>query len=111
MSGIIAKFPNRVTAENGLTDYYPVVRELSLLTRDELRQFKQRFQLSLDKARADEFARPYRMAVPRTGCGFVVIPITKELLPCRQIGLINLTLAHKYDQRLAKSVGYRSQTM
>lgn len=105
MSGIIAKFPDRVTTDNAPTDYYPIVRELSLLRRDELRQFKQRFQISLEKARADEFARPYRMAVPRTGCGFVFIPITKELLPRRQIGLTNLTLGHKYDQRLSKCIG------
>lgn len=105
MSGIITKFPDRVTTDNASTDYYPIVRELSLLKRDELRQFKQRFQISLEKARADEFARPYRMAVPRTGCGFVFIPVTKGLLPRRQVGLVNLTLAHKYDQRLSKCVG------
>jgi len=105
MSGIIAKFPDRVTTDNGPTDYYPIVRELSLLKRDELRQFKQRFQISLEKARADEFARPYRMAVPRTGCGFVFVPVTKDLLPRRRVGLVNLTLAHKYDQRLSKCIG------
>jgi hypothetical protein len=102
MSGIIAKFPDRVMTDNGPTEYYPIVKELSLLKRNELREFKQRFQISLERARADEFALPYRMAVPRTGCGFVVIPITKDLLPQRNIGLTNLTLGHKYDQRLSK---------
>lgn len=105
MSGIVAKFPDRVTTDNAPTDYYPIVRELALLKRDELRQFKQRFQISLEKVRADEFARPYRMTVPRTGCGFVFIPITKALLPRRQVGLTNLTLGHKYDQRLSKCIG------
>jgi hypothetical protein len=105
MSGIIAKFPDRITTNNSPTDYYPIVRELALLKRDELREVKRRFQLSLDKARANEFARPYRMAVPRTACGFVFIPVTKELLPRRQVGLTNLTLAHKYDQRLSKCIG------
>lgn len=105
MSGIITKFPDRVTMDNEPTDYYPIVREISLLKRDELRQLKQRYQISLEKARADEFARPYRMAVPRTGCGFVFIPTTKDLLPRRQVGLTNLTLAHKFDQRLSKCVG------
>jgi hypothetical protein len=105
MSGIIAKFPDRVTTDNGPTEYYPIVKELSLLKRNELREFKQRFQISLERARADEFALPYRMAVPRTGCGFVVIPITKDLLPQRNIGLTNLTLGHKYDQRLSKCIG------
>ncbi len=105
MSGIIAKFPDRVTTDNGPTEYYPIVRELSLLKRHELREFKHRFQLALEKARADEFALPYRMVVPRTGCGFIVIPVTKDLLPRRNIGLTNLTLGHKYDQRLSKCIG------
>jgi hypothetical protein len=105
LSGIIAKFPDRVTTDNAPTDYYPIVRELALLRRDELWQFKQRFQISLSKARADEYALPYRMAVPRTGCGFVFVPVTKEVLPRRRVGLVNLTLAHKYDQRLSKCIG------
>jgi hypothetical protein len=105
MSGIIKTFPDRVTTDNNPTDYYPIVRELALLKRNELREFKRRFQICLEKVRADEFARPYRMAAPRTGCGFVFIPTTKELLRGRRVGLTNLTLAHKYDQRLSKCVG------
>jgi hypothetical protein len=105
MSGIIAKFPDRMTTDNRTAEYYPIVRELALLKRDELRQFKLRFQMSLDKARANAFAKPYRMAVPRTGCGFVFIPVTKDVLSRRQVALTNLTLAHKYDQRLLKCIG------
>jgi len=105
ISGIIEKFPDRVTTDNTPTDYYPIVRELALLKRNELREFKQRFQLSLEKARADTFTRPYRIAVPRTDCGFVFLPTTKEMLPHRRAGLMNFTLAHKYDQRLPKCIG------
>lgn len=105
MSGIISKFPDRMTTGNSNAEYYPIVRELALLKRDELRQFKLRFQKSIKKARKNEFTKPYRMAVPRTGCGFVFIPVTKNLLPRRQVALTNLTLAHKYDLRLGKCVG------
>lgn len=105
MSGVISKFPDRVTTKNAPTDYYPIVRELAMLKRNELREFKRRFALSVEKARANTFVLPYRIAVPRTGCGFVFIPITKDLVPSRSAGLQNLTLAHKYDQRLSKCIG------
>ncbi|WP_306549507.1 hypothetical protein [Desulfobulbus sp.] len=105
MSAVISKFPDRISSANGPTDYYPIIRELALLKRNELREFKKRFQLCIVKAKTDTFARPYRIAVPRTGCGFVFLPITKDMLPYRQTGLKNFTYAHKYDQRLIKCIG------
>ena len=105
ISGIISKFPDRVTTENAPTDYYAIVRELALLNRNQLREFKKRFQLALDKAKADEFTLPYRMACPDRECGFVFITVTKDVLAYRRNGLINFTLAHKYDQRLPKCIG------
>ena len=80
-------------------------REMALLKRDELREFKTRFKLSMEKAKANEFALPYRIVVPRTGCGFVFIPLTSDLVHQRRTGLQNFTLAHKYDQQLAKCIG------
>jgi len=105
MSGIISKFPDRATAGQGGTDYYHIIRELALLKRNELREFKTRFQLCLAKARANEMVRPYRFAIPRTGCGFVFVPITKQTLPHRRKGLQNFALANKYDLKLLKCIG------
>jgi hypothetical protein len=105
MSGVIAKFPDRITTDNAPTDYYPIVRELASLKRNELREFKKRFQLSIQKAREDVFVRPYRIAVPRTGCGFVFIPVTKEFVQHRRDGLQNFTLAHKYEMKLIRCIG------
>ena len=78
---------------------------MALLKRNELREFKKRFQLSLQKTREDVFVRPYRIAVPRTECGFVFIPVTREFLQHRRLGLHNFTLAHKYEQRLPRCIG------
>lgn len=105
MSGIISKFPDRVTTDNQPTEYYPVVRELALLKRNELREFKKRFQLCIEKSRANEFVRPYRITCPSTACGFVFIPVTKDLLSHRRNALQNFTLAHKYEQKLSKCIG------
>ncbi len=105
MSGVISQFPDRVTTENEPTDYYSIVTEIAKLKRNELREFKERFQLSMEKSRANEFVQPYRMASPRTGCGFVFVPLEAEFIPHRRQGLQNMTLACKYDLKLDKCLG------
>jgi hypothetical protein len=105
LSGLIKAFPDRITTENLETDYYPIVRELALLKRNELGEFKKRFMLALEKARADELVLPYRITVPRTRCGFVFVPIQSTRIPRRQFALTNFTLMHKYDQQLPKCLG------
>ena len=57
------------------------------------------------QSRADEFTRPYRITIPRTDCGFVFIPLTKELFQHRETALQNMTLAHKYEHHLSKCIG------
>ncbi len=105
VSGIIKRFPDRITTDNKPTDYYLIVSEIAKLKRNELREFKKRFQLSMEKCRSNEFAMPYRMASPRTQCGFVFIPMVSDFLERRLQGLQNLTYACKYDLKLPKCIG------
>ena len=104
MSSLIKLFPSRITGGDS-TEYYCIVTEIAKLMRNELRQFKIRFRLAMEMARSGTFALPYRMACPRTECGFVFVPLVDEFIPDRQQGLINLTLACKYDLRLPKCIG------
>jgi hypothetical protein len=105
MSGIITVFADRITSGGGTTDYYPILSAIAELKRNELAEFKLRFNLSIEKAKANAFAWPYRMATPRTGCGFIFIPLTSEFIPQRRVVLENLTMLHKYDQKLPRCVG------
>jgi len=105
LSGIISNFPERTTSTKHLTDYYQIVREIALLKRSGLREFKSRYKFSIENAKAGKFVKPYRMTSLHTNCGFVFIPITKEHIPHRQNTLINLTHALKYDQKLPKCIG------
>ncbi len=106
MSGIMRAFGDRITSTGGSPkDYYLVIQELAELTRAELQQFKERFTLSVENARTGKTVQPYRMAIPRTGCGFVFVAFTGEQVNFAQEGLLKLTLAHKYDQKLQKCVG------
>ena len=105
MSGVINVFADRVTTDAGETEYYPILAAIAELKRNELVEFKKRFVRSIEKAKANELVQPYRVAFPRTDCGFVFIPLTSEFIPQRRVGLQNLTMAHKYDQKLTRCVG------
>ena len=105
MSGVIKLFAERMTTETRDTEYYVILKELAKLKRNELREFKTRFLLSKEKCRSGEFTRPYRMASPRTDCGFVFIPLTEDEDEVRQRTLMTLTRACKYDLKLPKCVG------
>lgn len=97
-------FSDRMTVTSNPRDYYKIITELAKLKRTDLKLFKERFELAKDKATKNEFARPYRMTIP-DGVGFVFIPITQDMIDRRTQGLSNLTLAHKYDQKLSKCIG------
>jgi hypothetical protein len=79
--------------------------ELAKLSRTELAALKERLRLALDASREDRFEMPYRFVAPRTDCGFLIVPLQRELRERRLIGLENLTRAAKYDQRTSRQVG------
>lgn len=105
VSGIIKKYTDRMTTDNHYSDYYKIVSEIANLKRNELREFKRRFELSMKNSGSDELISPYRMASPRTGCGFIFVPLDNEAVKVRQYGLKNLTYACKYDLKLNKCIG------
>jgi len=102
---IIHKFGDKITDPVASNDYYKVIIEVAKLKRNDLIGFKKRFELSIEKAKKNELVLPYRIVVPRTGCGFVFIPLCQNAKTHKSIALKNLTLAHKYEQKLTKCVG------
>jgi hypothetical protein len=105
ISRIISLFPDRrTTPQSSATDYYSIVKELAKLNRLDMRVFKERFALSMDKAQKDESVRPYRFAAT-TGCGFIFIPLTEKEIPKRDAILRSFTYLHKYDVHLERCIG------
>ena len=105
VSGIIKNYTDRMISENHYSDYYNIVGEIAQLKRSELREFKLRFKLCMENCGGEKFVSPYRMASPRTGCGFVFIPLDEQTVKVRQQGLKNLTLGCKYDLKLDTCIG------
>ena len=105
MSGVIGHFPERITTDYNVADYYSIVTEIAKLKRHELREFKTRFQLSMQICRSAKFAQPFRFASQRTKCAYVFIPLEGKFLDHRRVGLPNLTFACKYELKLPKCIG------
>ena len=86
-------------------DYYKILAEFAKLDRVYLKEVKKRIIKCLEAVKENEFMSPTRIIVPKNNCGFLFIPIEKELLEQRVNGLKNLTYAAKYEQRLQCQVG------
>ncbi len=98
-------FADRITVTDNPQDYYKIITELAKFKRSDLKMFKQRFDLARDKATADEFVKPWRFSIPENKSGFLFTPIIKDMIKNRTHYLSNLTLGHKYDQKLEKCIG------
>jgi hypothetical protein len=87
------------------TDCYEILSELALVGRYELRALKQQLRLTLEAVRANRLELPYRIASTRTGCGFLVLPVTAEFRDRALDALESLSLASKYELDLDRQVG------
>ncbi len=105
LSGIIENFEQDMMKNSDNHNYYKIISELAKLNRNDLTEFKKRFQLIHKKCKNKSLTCPNRMYVPRTDCGFVFVSLNKEVAHCWKNALKNFTLAHKYDIKSSKCVG------
>lgn len=105
MSHIIKKFQEQIYSYGNKIDYYNIIKEIAKLDRASLREFKKRFEQTLEDAQKQIVTLPYRFVSLNSHCGFVFIPIDHERKDFWKNAVINLTLAHKYELKLKKSIG------
>jgi hypothetical protein len=105
ISFIIENFKGKIRIEPDSLDYYAIIKELAKLNRVDLREFKKRFLLAIEKSKEQEFTLPYRITSLNSKCGFVFVPIEYERRKHWHNAIINFTEAHKYDQKLNKCIG------
>ncbi|WP_315741621.1 MULTISPECIES: hypothetical protein [unclassified Bradyrhizobium] len=92
-------------------DYYEILRQFSRLPRSGWKEAKTRFSYCIEAVRKQEFRRPTRFAWPSLSVGFMFAAVDpkvmeeKNFVELMKRGLLNLTAAHKYDQRLNCCVG------
>jgi hypothetical protein len=87
------------------TDCYEILAEIALLGRYELKALKQQLRLALEAVRANRFELPFRIASGRTGCGFLIVPVTREFHDRAFDALKSLSNASKHELDLPRQVG------
>jgi hypothetical protein len=87
------------------TECYEILTELALLGRYELKALQQELRLGLEAVRANRFELPFRIAAGHTGCGVLVVPVTREFRDRAMDALESLSLASKHELDLPRQIG------
>jgi hypothetical protein len=107
-SFVLESLAGEIASEEGEyadSDFYEILRELGLLERYGLRALKQQIRLALEAVRANRLEKPYRIAPTRTGCGFLILPVTREFHDRAFEALYSLCRASKHELGLGRQVG------
>jgi hypothetical protein len=107
-SFVIDSLASRIAAQHSDqadTDCYEILAEIALLGRYELKALKQQLRLALEAVRANRFELPFRIASGRTGCGFLIVPVTREFHDRAFDALKSLSIASKHELDLPRQVG------
>ena len=87
------------------SDSYGILSEMARLGRYELRALKHQLRRALEAVRSNRFELPYRIASSRTGCGFIIVPVTREFQDRAPEALRSLARASKHELDLERQVG------
>ncbi len=107
LSFLTEQLGNKITFVEGSqagNSHHRILAELAKLSRSELREMKARLRLTLEAVEHDEIRLPYRFTSPRTGCGFLLFPVTKALHGTFRVALSNYSIASKHEQQLSKHI-------
>lgn len=85
--------------------HHRILAELAKLARSELKELKQRLRLTLEAVQRDEFRDPYRFAIPRNDCAFLIFPVPSKLRDRAQAAAHNYVVASKHELRVSKQIG------
>ncbi|HJP58853.1 MAG TPA: hypothetical protein VJ865_02600, partial [Gemmatimonadaceae bacterium] len=86
------------------SDCYRILSELAVLGRYELRALAEQLRLALESVRSNRLELPYRMASSKTGCGFLILPVTREFQDRGYDALASLARASKHELDLERQV-------
>lgn len=107
ISFLTANLGSRIAYREGdesETSHYRILAEFARLSRSELREFKKRLRLALEAVLHDRLELPYRLASPRTGCGFLILPVPSELHDSARQALHNYAIASKHEYQVERHV-------
>jgi hypothetical protein len=86
------------------SDCYHILAEMALLGRYDLRALAEQLRMALESVRSNRLELPYRMASSKTGCGFLILPVTREFQDRGYDALESLARASKHELDLERQV-------
>lgn len=107
-SFVLDSLAGKIAAQDsdyGDSDCYEILAEMALLGRYELRALKHQLRRALEAVRSNRFELPYRIASTRTGCGFIILPVTREFKDRALDALQSLARASRHELALRRQVG------
>lgn len=104
LSFMLENFVDKIPVESDKSPdvYYPIIREIAKLNRNELAMFKERYSKMIEHVKENSFSVPYRFMVSRTGCGFVFVPLMNDVASLWKNALLNSIDVYKYKRNLSK---------
>jgi hypothetical protein len=111
LSSFLSDLHRQVEHQKNPYDYYEILRQFARLPRSGWKEAKVRLIHSLEAVQERKYRSPTRVAWKDLSLGFVFVPMDPTLnaennfIELMGRGLVNLTTAHKYDQRLDCCVG------
>ena len=107
-SFVLDSLAGKIAAQDsdyGDSDCYTILSELALVGRYELRALKHQLRRALEAVRSNRLELPYRIASSTTGCGFIILPVTREFQDRALDALRSLARASKHELDLRRHVG------
>ncbi len=102
---ILHTFKEKTIKSEKECDYYYIFKEIAKLTRDGLKNFKERYLFSMNIALSLEDAPLRTMTTTRTGCGFVFYTCQREQINSAKDIITHWSKLYKYYNKLEKCVG------
>jgi len=100
-------FKEKIIGQKRESDYLFIIKNIVKLTRHELKEFKLRFNKSLEISKQEIYFKPFRFSVPRIECTFLFVPIDLKNKKFREncISVLdNFAAYNMYDQGFPKGI-------
>jgi len=104
ISQLLREYCDRIVDDNNGTQYHAILKELAKLTRNYLREFRNRFEWAMEKCREETQQKPSRFLAVEQQCAFIAIPLPE--CDAEQTDLQLYTTLCKYDLKAERCLGF-----
>lgn len=111
LSQLLSNLHSQIESQDNPYDYYEILRQFARLPRSGWKEAKTRLAVCIEAVQQKKFRAATRFVWKDLSLGFLFFPMDPKLMEEKNAielmgrGLRNLTMAHKYEQKLECCVG------